>query len=177
MSGKPLLTIEQHVSGKLNDALKSLQRKALYVGIAKDSELDSRGSDEPSNSHLGFIHEFGSPMENIPARPFLVPGVKDDMNRIKRGMGNAMRFALNGDEERCDAALEATAINAASAVKNYMATADFAPLSPVTIQRRRESRQTQSMRKEEKDMDSSLIKPLIDTGTLQRAIDGFFVEE
>lgn len=175
---KPFLTIEKQINTKaLNDAVKSLSKKACYVGIAKGSEGDKRSDGGPDNHLLGFIHENGSPSANIPPRPFLVPGVKSYQEEVIKGLSKAMRLALKDDAKGCNEVLERTALKTADAVKNYMQTADFEPLKPATIANRNRSRLTQGKRQEEIDQDASKIRPLINTGSLRNSIDGFFVEE
>lgn len=71
--------------------------------------------------------------------------------------------------------LERLAICSASAVKNYMQTADFEPLKPRTIANRNRSRLTKGTR--ENEMEGLGIRPLINTGQLRDAIDGVVVEE
>ena len=175
---KPVLTIEQTIDSKAIDSVvKALGKKALYVGIAQGEGGDARNDDAPANSILGYVHEFGSPSRGIPARPFLVPGVEGFQKEISNGMAKAMQLALEGDEKGCDEALERTAMRTASAVKNYMQEADFEPLAHRTIINRNRSRMTQSQRKEELELDTSSIRPLINTGQLRDAIQGYFIKE
>lgn len=175
---KALLTVSQFNNMKaLNDAVRALAKKSLYVGIAKGSSGDKRTDGAPDNHLLGFVHEKGSPIANIPPRPFLVPGVESVKDDIKDSMGKAMELALKDKEQECDAVLERTAIKTATAVKEYMTTADFEPLKPATIRNRHRSRLTQSMREEEINEDISQIQPLINTGSLRNSIDGYFVKE
>ena len=65
------VSIVRH-DGELNQALKRLAKTAVYVGIAAGSNDDTRNDGGPSNHLLGFVHENGSPVNNIPPRPFLV---------------------------------------------------------------------------------------------------------
>ena len=175
---QPLLTIEKQINTKaLNDALKSLAKKACYVGIANGSDGDKRSDGGPDNHLLGFVHENGSPSANIPPRPFLVPGVKSYQAEIVKSLSEAMKLALKDDSKGCDEVLERTAIKTADAVKNYMQTADFTPLKPQTIANRNRSRMTKGKRDEEINQDVSKIRPLINTGSLRNAIDGYFVKE
>ena len=175
---KPVLTIEQTIDSKAIDSVvKQLAKKALYVGIASGESGDARNDGAPANSILGYVHEFGSPSKNIPARPFLIPAVEGFQKEISNGMAKAMQMALEGDEKGCDEALERTAIRTASEVKKYMTEADFEPLAHRTIVNRQRNRMTKSQRKEEIELDTSSIKPLIDTGQLRDAIQGYFVKE
>lgn len=161
--------------GELNAVLQKLARTSIYVGIAAGSSKDKRSDGAPDNHLLGFVHENGSPVNNIPPRPFLVPGVENSRDMIVSGLKRAMNSALKGDEKTCSEALERTAIRSASAVKDYMQTADFEPLKPRTIANRNRSRLTQGVRENEEAGVN--IRPLINTGQLRDAIDGFVVEE
>ena len=94
------------------------------------------GSIPITIAQLGFIHEFGSPAANIPARPFLVPGVESVKDKIGADLGKAAKAALKGDESGFDAQMKKTSIDAAEAVKSYMKSGDFAPRAPATIKTR-----------------------------------------
>lgn len=168
------VSIVRH-DGELNQALKRLAKTAVYVGIAAGSKDDTRNDGGPSNHLLGFVHENGSPVNNIPPRPFLVPGLEANREMIVDGLKGAMDCALKGDEKKCGQTLERLAIRSASAVKSYMQTADFEPLKPRTIANRNRSRLTQGTR--ENEMEGVGIRPLINTGQLRDAIDGVVVEE
>lgn len=161
--------------GELNQALQRLAKTAVYVGIAAGSKGDTRNDGGPSNHLLGFVHENGSPVNNIPPRPFLVPGLEANREIIVDGLKGAMDCALKGDEKKCGQALERLAIRSASAVKSYMQTADFEPLKPRTIANRNRSRLTKGTRENEREGVG--IRPLINTGQLRDAIDGVVVEE
>lgn len=85
--------------GELNQALQRLAKTAVYVGIAAGSKGDTRNDGAPSNHLLGFVHENGSPANNIPPRPFLVPGLEANREMIVDGLKGAMDCALKGDEK------------------------------------------------------------------------------
>lgn len=174
---KPLLTIEQNVElDNLGKELEKLTKKAVYVGIARGSDKDTRNDDAPNNSDLGYIHEFGEPSKNIPARPFLRPSMEQYKDVITNDLSKAITEALNGEKRKANETLEKLAIKCASKVKLYMRTADFIPLSPYTIQNRWKN-QGRGMRKAEIEMDVGNIRPLIDTGALLGAVDGYVIEE
>lgn len=174
---KPLLTISHKSNVKqLSEALKKLKKSVVLVGIAKDSENDARADGGPNNHLLGFVHEFGSPAANIPARPFLVPGVESVKETIANGLGESMKAALKDDEKTSDDLLEKVGLQAVSGVKNYLTTADFEPLKPATIANRNRSRGTIGKREEE-ETGNGKIQPLINTGALRDAIDAYVVKE
>lgn len=174
---KPIASIKHTSKTKeLTSALEKLRRTAIYVGIAADSKKDKRRDSGPSNAVLGYIHEKGSPAMNIPARPFLVPGVKEAKASITKGMATAMQAALHDDMREVKTILEQTGLKTVSSVKGYMQSARFEPLKPSSIRNRNRSRMTKSKRESEKRMDAASIKPLINTGQLRDAID-FYIEE
>lgn len=165
----------QDSSDQLNAALKKLAKSSVYVGIATGSKGDKRDDGAPDNSLLGFVHENGSPANGIPPRPFLVPAIEQSKEAIVSSLKRSMKAALEGDAEESSAELERLALKSAAIVKDYMQTADFVPLKPSTIANRNRSRLTQSSRKNE--LSGGNIQPLINTGQLRNAIDGYVVEE
>lgn len=174
MKPKPQVSIkvESHTK-ELNAALKRMQSAVVKVGIAQGSRGDSRKDGGPPNSLLGWVHERGSPAANIPARPFLRPGIEDAKDEIKDGLKAAMRAALANDVDGMNAELEKTGMIAVSSVKSKMREGPFEPLKPDTIRSRNRSRGTKGKR--ENETQGRNIKPLINTGALRDAID-FYVE-
>lgn len=77
MSFKSGVTTRVDNAQAILDALKSLTKKDVLVGIpAEDSDRD----DVPfGNAGIGYINEYGSPAQNIPPRPHLVPA----LNQLK----------------------------------------------------------------------------------------------
>lgn len=74
MSFKSGVTTRVDNAQAILDALKSLTKKDVLVGIpAEDSDRDDVSF---GNAGIGYINEYGSPAQNIPPRPHLVPGVK-----------------------------------------------------------------------------------------------------
>jgi hypothetical protein len=59
---------------ELIKAVNELTTSDVLVGIPKKN--NARRDSPIGNAALARIHEFGSPAQNIPARPFLYPGVK-----------------------------------------------------------------------------------------------------
>lgn len=160
-------------SKSFEKALKEAARTAMYVGIASGSKGDKR-SDESgiSNSQLGFVHEFGSPAANIPARPFLVPGVKSVMGDVKAQMADATRALLKKDGDGFQSTLERCALSTADAVREYVMQnqASFVPLSGKTLKSREKK-----IAKVGGTPDKITI--LMDTNSLLRAVDGVVVKE
>ena len=174
---KPIASIKHTSNTKvLTKSLEKLKGMSILVGIASGGKKDKRKDEGPDNSVLGYIHEKGSPAMNIPARPFLVPGVSEAKADIAKGMKTAMQAALHDDMREVKVILEQTGLKTVASVKSYMQSADFEPLKPSSIRNRNRSRMTKGKRESEAKLDSAGIKPLINTGQLRDAID-FFIEE
>ena len=140
---------------KLRKHLESLAGRKIMIGIP--ASQGQRDEGPINNAALGYIHEFGSPSQNIPARPFLIPGVRDAIPKARVKLGEAIKDILRGKQEDAQKALHAAGIIASSRVKMKLVEGPFAPLSGSTI-RARERRGV------------SRTKPLIDTGDMQRHI-------
>lgn len=156
----------------------------VLVGIPSTTANQGRQNDEPNNAELGYIHENGSPAANIPARPWLVPGVvkaEPDVMPHLEAAGNA---AIVGDMAKARNQLMAAGMVAAAGARLEIETGQFVPLADSTVAQRRFSRQTQSMRPEElryfqlrdQGMDEKSaqnavgIQPLLNTGGMRNAV-------
>ncbi|MEZ2410543.1 hypothetical protein AB6806_27480 [Bosea sp. RCC_152_1] len=137
-------------------AIKDLTSKEVLVGIP-DTAAGRDDEDAISNAEIGYLMETGSPTQNIPPRPHLVPGVESARDKIEKRMKTGAQAALSGKSSDADATLTAVGIVAENAVKARITEGPFAPLSPVTIAKRKAKGRTGT-------------KPLIDTGQYRRAI-------
>ena len=145
------------------DRIKALTKSEVLVGIpdanaARTDAEDAEKKGEPiNNAGLGYVHEFGIPEKNIPARPFLFPGVSDAKDRIAKVLSNGARKVLSGDAGAGDAALTKVGLIAETSVKSRIDEGPFVPLAPVTIAQRKRRGRTGE-------------KPLIDTAQMQRSV-------
>ena len=83
----------------LRQAMDALDNGSVLIGIPDDSEKNQRDDTVETNSEIAFTNEFGEPAENIPARPFLIPGVNNAMEKNERIMikGAQDVLALRGN--------------------------------------------------------------------------------
>lgn len=136
-------------------AVKRMTQDQVLVGIP--SSTTERPGSPITNAALGYIHEFGSPRANIPARPFLYPGILSVQDQISTQLHNAGKQALGGDPDATTAALQGVGMIAASAVQKKITDGPFAPLAPSTLAARKQRGVTRT-------------NPLMDTGALRRSI-------
>lgn len=143
-------------------AIDHMLHKVLLVGIPQEKSSVGRKSTEPNNAELAFIHTYGSPIRNIPARPFMEPALMETetKNRITEYYSKAAQSAFNGDFSSVDGNLHKAGMVARNAIVAYIDdSSHFVPNSPVTIAK--------------KGSD----KPLIDTGSLRTSITYVIREE
>ena len=168
------LTIKVDRLKELAQSINELTGKAVLVGIPA-SEKD-RDDDGPiDNANLGYLHETGSPANNIPARPFLVPGIEENAVAIERRLKRAAEVAM-AKRGNVEAALEKVGMTAQAGVRRKITSGPFEPLSNATLRARarrgRKGAQEELDRRargEEPGAESA--KPLIDTGQLRNAIN------
>ena len=143
----------------VSNVLRSIQQLAsneVLIGIPA-STTDRKDGEPINNATIGYIQETGSPANNLPARPFLVPGVesaqKAATDELKKGAGAAM----SGDAMGADKALHRAGITASNAVKGKINSGVPPELAKSTLAARRRRGRTGTT-------------PLIDTGELRNSI-------
>jgi phage gpG-like protein len=154
------LTVTKDLTKELDRALKGLVEKRVLVGIPAENaqrQPDPDDSQPLSNAAIGYLMETGSPAANIPARPFLEPGVRDAADEIQRRLSATAKAALDGDASAVDKGLTAVGLVAEAAVKRRITEGSFEPLAPATLKARKARGRTSE-------------KPLLDTGQLRNVV-------
>lgn len=119
---------------KLLSNIEAMTQKRVLIGIP--GELAARPGEPVSNAALGYIHEFGSPAANIPARPFLNPGIQDALPEIIPELAISARRALK-TPGAYEIGLERAGIRATTAVKKRIRSQEgFVPLAERTLKAR-----------------------------------------
>lgn len=152
--------ITQDRAAQIMQSIRSLTRDRVLVGIPSTTAERKPDEDEGAplnNAEIGYIHEFGAPEANIPARPFLVPGVRNAEAAIAHQLRAGALAALDGNLEGTEARMAAAGQAAVNGVVEKITTGPFAPLAPYTLERRKAKGRTGE-------------KPLLDTGQLRRSI-------
>lgn len=168
------LTITKNNVAKVMASIAELTSTRVMVGIPSTNA--GRRSGAINNAALGYIHENGAPEVNIPARPFLIPGVRSVQPQIEAGLKAAGTMALQGrGPAAVSAQFDRIGLAAASAVKNTLNAGVPPPLAKSTLQARaRRGRKGAIMELERRAQGAApgtdLAKPLVDTGQLRNAI-------
>ena len=184
---------------KLLAALRILTKTKVLVGVPSDTEQphlgDNPGTNERvettpgkkpiSNAALAYIHSKGEPALNIPARPFLLPGLEEAKDKIKERFEHAAQMAFQGDAEAVDNDFDIIGLIAQNAVRKKIQEGIPPPLQPSTVaaraRRRKGPKNRGSVAAKEQaafnaqfevtgSMEGSPTTPLYDTGMLVRSI-------
>jgi len=153
-------------SPALTRAIAALTKTACLVGFpASEAERkpEPGEKDQPiTNAALGYIHDNGSPAANIPARPFMVPGVTAAAGRITTIYSKAAKAAMgqpSSADTIVDTAHNKVGLTAQDAIQSKIEAGIPPPLSERTIAERRRRRGADAPE-----------TPLIDSGQMKTAV-------
>lgn len=150
------VTVTKDNVRKVLDAVERLTQRQVLIGIPQTA--DARTDRGIGNAAIGYINEFGSPAQNIPARPHLVPGVESIATQAGERLQDAGRLALDGKPTGdIENQFHAVGLMAVSSVQNKIAAVIPPPLSPKTLAKR-------------KAKGHAGETPLIDTGEYRQHI-------
>jgi hypothetical protein len=114
---------------KLKTSFAKLSSKDVLVGVPREDATrndDSHNREEMNNATLAYIHDNGSPAQNIPARPFMKPGVENAKDGIVSNFKNAAKKAMEADDEAIERSLNKAGLLTASSMKSVI-NAGIAP--------------------------------------------------
>lgn len=113
--------------------VNAMDKKRVYVGVPGN---ESERSEDITNVSLAYIHDRGSPKVNIPARPFLQPGIDSARAQIEARMKKAAA-SPNWSPALLDQTLEQVGTIAQSSVKKQIRSQEgFTPLAKSTLKAR-----------------------------------------
>jgi hypothetical protein len=165
-------------------AINELVGKEVLIGIPdKTTDRQQEEGQAITNATLGYIHETGSPEANIPARPFLIPGVEQAEEPALERLKKAAQVSLRGDTKSADKYLNDAGIIASNSVKKVFWSNNWEPLKPSTVANRHRQRGTKMREAERHYLEligegmspadaqaTAGIQPLVDTAQLRNAI-------
>lgn len=154
INGNVGVTVANDRTKELLESLSKLSKVDVLVGIPE--EEGSREGGKVTNAELAFIHSEGSPLKNIPARPFVEPAIEDSENKemISVELNKAAASALDGNIEEMSKALVSAGMQGQNVVRDWFTNPknEWIENSPLTIARKGSDR------------------PMIDTGELRKAV-------
>ena len=119
---------------RLIPRVESLTKKNLLVGVPQDETQRKEG--EMTNATLAYIHDNGSPAANIPARPFMQPGIKSVKPKLKLIYKKIALGILHGEEEALDKGYERAGLIAQAAIRAAINEGIPPPLKDSTLRNR-----------------------------------------
>lgn len=179
----PFLKIKTDDVDSLWRAIHALTDVEILVGFPEDtSKRDDDpnakpGDKEITNAALGYIHDTGMPEQNIPARPFMIPGMADMEDKVADQLVGVAKTVLT---TKSAAAVmkrwERVGLTAQFGLKRKINEGIPPPLSEYTLKARaRKGRKGAAKELELRGKgvapSTQFAKPLIDTGQLRNAIN------
>lgn len=160
--------------------LRLLAEREVLVGFPEDTtDRDNSTSPENpdiTNAALGYIHDNGQPEVNIPARPFMIPGMNNAVAAVTRHLTWTAKQVLNrAGVGAIEVGFERAGIAAQAALRRKINEGIPPPLSEWTLRDRARRGRKGAMwelawRAAGAPASTELAKPLIDTGQLRNAI-------
>jgi hypothetical protein len=87
---QPSMSVTEDRTEEILKMIKSFKKDSVLVGIP-ESDSERKDGDPISNAALLFINNFGSPGQNIPARPVMEIGLKNAQDRIAEEFKKALQ--------------------------------------------------------------------------------------
>lgn len=137
-------------------AINELGAKDVLVGIP-EANTDRKPGYPATNALIGYVQEFGSPANNIPARPFLIPGVQDIQKPAADRLKVAAQRALSGDLSQAEKQLHVAGLMGQNSARAKINSNVQPKLSERTLAARRARGVTRE-------------NTLVDSGQLRNAI-------
>lgn len=125
---EPTLKVTSDFTKNFEAIIKKFKNEQVLVGIP--AEDASRGASEKStnsinNAALLAINNFGSPTNNIPARPVMENGIRNAQDEIAEQFKKALQGALNQGFTAIDVYYEKAGMIAANSIKRAINDQEF----------------------------------------------------
>lgn len=142
------LTITHDGTTAFRKMIAELGKTEVLVGVPSDEEqphlaVGDLGPNqridgvEISNAELAAIHDTGAPEANIPARPFMIPGVEKVKDAVEAHLKTATIGILAEDQTLFELELNRAGNTAVDGIRTTIEAGIPPPLSPRTLADRR----------------------------------------
>ena len=180
-AGKPKIKVIADNVAEVRDMLRHLAEREVLVGFPEDTSArdpdQAEGDKDITNAALGYIQDNGAPEQNIPARPFMLPGMADATEAATRHLSWTARQVLKrGGVSAIDQGFDRVGLSVQAALRKKINEGVPPPLSEWTLRDRarrgrKGAKQELANRAAGLPASTALAKPLIDTGQLRNAIN------
>lgn len=130
------LKISKDIVSKMLKSMESLTLNRVLVGIP-ESAADRPDDAAADNALIGHVMEYGSPINNVPARPTLVPGVQAVEPQTIERFRKAALAAMLADSAGVNRQLQSAGMEAAASVKRTINSNVPPELAESTLEARR----------------------------------------
>lgn len=171
MSKSGVTVIKDKVSN-VSKAMRALTMQSVLVGIPGGGGRTGEDADL-TNAQIGYIHEKGSPKNNIPARPFLMPGIRAAQPQVVDQLRAAGEAALEGNVAGVNAALEKAGLIAQNSVRAQFVDNDWPALDDKTLDRRPVTQRDEDgkpVKHGKSRRERGAVNPLQDTLQLRKSV-------
>lgn len=171
---------------ELVKTMRALTNNEVLVGFPEDTTARDASAEEPegiTNAALAYIHDRGAPERNIPARPFMIPGIESASGPAADTLLKIARDSLaKASVASVDAGLHRVGLKIQAAMRRKLNEGIPPPLSDRTLRARanRGGKGLGSRKGAKLELELraagwapsvDFAKPLIDTGQLRNAIN------
>lgn len=162
--------------------IMDLTRVEVLVGFPEETTNRNGPEEVVTNALLGYTHDQGAPERNIPARPFMIPGILAAREQIARSLFMTARAVMKRSmtkgmgDSLVEEGYHRVGLIAQAALRNKINEGIPPPLSEYTLRERAaRGRKGAAMelenRKQGMEPSTQLAKPLIDTGQMRNAVN------
>lgn len=171
----PSLKITKDGVADLRDALQVLIETEILVGFP-ESGAARKDPKEPTNAQIAYVQDNGAPELNIPARPFMIPGINASKDAIEKGMTAAAKVAFKQRNKiQVIKMLHRVGLAAQLGIRRKINEGIPPPLSERTLEARarrgrKGAKQELANRAQGLPASTALAKPLVDTAQMRNAV-------
>jgi hypothetical protein len=172
---------------KVLEAVHAVARTEVLVGFPEDTTERDKDPNDPeedrdiTNAALGYIHDNGVPERGIPARPFMIEGMRRAQGAVIEHLEGALKAAAHGKVEVAEGQMSAAGMAAKLSIQLRINEGIPPPLSEYTLRKRAargEGSEVGKAAQKELDLRDKGVppsvtnaKPLIDTGQMRNAVN------
>ena len=172
--GKTGIKVRRESVESIHESLKALAAQEVLVGFPEDT-TERKDGDALTNAELAYIHDNGAPEANIPARPFMIPAITENSDKIATALGNAAKAILRDKGPlSVQQGLTRAGIVAVTAIKRKINEGIPPPLSDYTLRQRarkgrKGAKKELELRAQGEAPSMEFAKPLVDSGQMRNA--------
>lgn len=174
-------TLKLDKAADLAKLVGEVTRFEVLVGFPEDT-AERKDDSAATNASLAYIHDNGAPENNIPARPFMGPGIASAEDPIAQTLGAGLRaFLKDGNASSLESRLHRVGLKAQLAIRRKINEGVPPPLAESTLRARanRSGKGLGSRKGAKLELELraagwtpsvDFAKPLVDTGQLRNAV-------